>query len=215
VGLLDMHAYLFIGNNKENIDQDIKKHFGDILDKTSTQTMTKIEDVRNLRKLLKLSQSNLVYIRIDDIDSATTEAQNAFLKNLEEPPNNVIFLLTGESETNILPTILSRCQLIKSQNSFMYSEKEISDFFEKGVSEKIISIGKIQKKDEAIKFITEVIFFLHDILRNSKTSKINLLESLKVAEKTLSNLKSNGNVFLQLINFAIRSDQKRFIINKL
>jgi DNA polymerase-3 subunit delta' len=38
---------------------------------------------------------------------------NKLLKLIEEPPANTIFILVAASEENILPTILSRCQLIR------------------------------------------------------------------------------------------------------
>ncbi len=47
-----------------------------------------------------------------DADTLTVEAQNAFLKLLEEPPPHTIFFLLTSSELTLLPTIRSRCQLI-------------------------------------------------------------------------------------------------------
>lgn len=198
-----MHAYLFIGNNKENIDKQISTFFPNILGQISNQTITKIEDVRNLRKHLKLTQSALTYIKIEDIDSSTIEAQNAFLKNLEEPPSNIIFILTAHSETTLLPTILSRCQVIKSTNLFEYPKKELADFFAKEVCERTLYLGKIQKKNDALKFITYVIYYFHDKLKSEDQAKGNYLRFLKAAGVALFNIKSNGNVFLQLLNFSI------------
>jgi hypothetical protein len=42
----------------------------------------------------------------------TVEAQNALLKTLEEPPEEALLLLGAKSESDLLPTILSRCQII-------------------------------------------------------------------------------------------------------
>ena len=49
---------------------------------------------------------------IESADSMGTEAQNALLKNLEEPPLDTIFILTATKAKNMLPTILSRVQTI-------------------------------------------------------------------------------------------------------
>ncbi len=46
-------------------------------------------------------------------DNLTVEAQNALLKTLEEPPGNTIFILISSNIGKILPTIRSRCRLIK------------------------------------------------------------------------------------------------------
>lgn len=48
-----------------------------------------------------------IYI-IPEIDRALTVAQNTLLKIIEEPPKNVIFIMTAESKEKILPTVLSR-----------------------------------------------------------------------------------------------------------
>jgi DNA polymerase-3 subunit delta' len=45
-------------------------------------------------------------------DAANAEAMNAFLKTLEEPPGNTVILLTAERADELLPTIVSRCEII-------------------------------------------------------------------------------------------------------
>ncbi|NIO68668.1 MAG: DNA polymerase III subunit delta, partial [Anaerolineae bacterium] len=43
---------------------------------------------------------------------ATTEAANCLLKTLEEPPAQVILMLTASDIDQLLPTIISRCQVL-------------------------------------------------------------------------------------------------------
>lgn len=50
---------------------------------------------------------------IQDCDMMRLESQNALLKTLEEPPEYINIILITTSSTKILPTILSRCQIIK------------------------------------------------------------------------------------------------------
>lgn len=50
---------------------------------------------------------------IDDADYLNTEGANALLKTLEEPPPNCVMILIGTSTTKQLPTIRSRCRLIR------------------------------------------------------------------------------------------------------
>ncbi len=52
-----------------------------------------------------------VYI-LNNFDEATTQAQNKILKTLEEPPHNVVFILTCVSSSAVLPTISSRVKTI-------------------------------------------------------------------------------------------------------
>jgi DNA polymerase-3 subunit delta' len=52
-----------------------------------------------------------VYI-IHQMEQATTEAANCLLKTLEEPPSQVILMLTASDADQLLPTIISRCQVL-------------------------------------------------------------------------------------------------------
>lgn len=49
-----------------------------------------------------------VYI-LKNVEDMTVSASNAILKLIEEPPNGVVFILTCDSSTSLLPTVVSRC----------------------------------------------------------------------------------------------------------
>ena len=49
---------------------------------------------------------------LDRVDMLGTAAANAFLKTLEEPPANVPTVLLGRMRESVLPTIVSRCQVV-------------------------------------------------------------------------------------------------------
>lgn len=71
-----------------------------------------IDEIRELREKVKYLPSALrkkVYI-IDEVHMLTTEAFNALLKVLEEPPEHVIFIMATTEPNKVLPTIMSRCQ---------------------------------------------------------------------------------------------------------
>ncbi|MFC2159920.1 DNA polymerase III subunit gamma/tau, partial [Actinomycetota bacterium] len=71
-----------------------------------------INEIRELREKVKYLPNNLrkkVYI-IDEVHMLTTEAFNALLKVLEEPPEHVIFIMATTEPNKVLPTIMSRCQ---------------------------------------------------------------------------------------------------------
>ncbi|MEG6617120.1 DNA polymerase III subunit gamma/tau [Peptococcaceae bacterium 1198_IL3148] len=71
-----------------------------------------IEDIRDLREKVKYSPAHgkyRIYI-IDEVHMLTTEAFNALLKTLEEPPGHVIFVLATTEPHKVPVTILSRCQ---------------------------------------------------------------------------------------------------------
>lgn len=50
---------------------------------------------------------------VSEADRMNPDAQNAFLKTLEEPPANSLVLLLAEKAGNFLPTVLSRCRLVR------------------------------------------------------------------------------------------------------
>lgn len=61
--------------------------------------------------VLPLEAEKKIYI-LKNFDLATIQAQNKLLKTLEEPPKSVVFILTTSNESNVLPTIKSRCKKI-------------------------------------------------------------------------------------------------------
>lgn len=72
----------------------------------------KVEDARNILEKIQFVPVNgrfKIYI-IDEVHMLTTEAFNTLLKTLEEPPENVIFILATTEPHKVLDTIISRCQ---------------------------------------------------------------------------------------------------------
>lgn len=95
----------------------------------------KVDEVREIQKRLSLSSERGKYnvAIINDADRLTKAAQNSLLKTLEESPaHSVIILVTGE-RNKLLPTVLSRCQMIKFGN---LTESEIEKVLPAGVEDK-------------------------------------------------------------------------------
>ena len=73
-----------------------------------------VEQVRNLIADVSLSPvraSSKVYI-LDRVDTLRDSSANALLKTIEEPPEGVVFVLMARATDAVLPTIVSRCQLV-------------------------------------------------------------------------------------------------------
>lgn len=75
----------------------------------------KVEQVRELQRSLALHPYEASYriallLRFEEAHPA---AMNALLKTLEEPPERVILLVTAESPESLLPTIVSRCEVLR------------------------------------------------------------------------------------------------------
>ncbi|MCM8763142.1 MAG: DNA polymerase III subunit gamma/tau, partial [Candidatus Omnitrophica bacterium] len=71
-----------------------------------------IDEVRDLREKVKFApvQGRFKIYIIDEVHMLTTEAFNALLKTLEEPPEYVKFIFATTQANKVIPTILSRCQ---------------------------------------------------------------------------------------------------------
>ncbi len=75
----------------------------------------KIDQMRELRHDVSLTAfggTRRVYL-VRNAEAMTEESANCILKTLEEPPPGVTLVLVTESPSQLLPTILSRCQLVR------------------------------------------------------------------------------------------------------
>ena len=70
-----------------------------------------VDDIRDLRESVvyaPVSGRHKVYI-LDEAHMLSTQAWNAFLKTLEEPPPNTVFILATTEAAKVLPTVVDRC----------------------------------------------------------------------------------------------------------
>ncbi len=75
----------------------------------------KIEQFRNLKETLGFGayQSTFRVIHIHNAEQMTPQAANSLLKFLEEPPKGWVLFLTASDPTLLLPTLVSRCQMLR------------------------------------------------------------------------------------------------------
>jgi DNA polymerase-3 subunit gamma/tau len=100
-----------------------------------------IDEIRVLRENVKFAPANnrfKIYI-IDEVHMLTTEAFNALLKTLEEPPAFVKFIFATTQPHKVIPTILSRCQRFDFRR---ISVMEIIGQLEKIVREENLDVDK-------------------------------------------------------------------------
>lgn len=79
------------------------------IDAASNRGIDEIRDLKEKVNYMPNFGRYKVYI-IDEVHMLTTEAFNALLKTLEEPPSHIVFIFATTEPNKILPTILSRCQ---------------------------------------------------------------------------------------------------------
>lgn len=123
---------------KSELEQKTKNPYHSI--SLNKANIIKISSIREIGKFLSLSYSDIKYrcIIISEAHLMNEESQNALLKNLEEPPEGVIFFLLTPYSSLLRETIRSRCWMVNFQP---LSNDEITKILSKyfDVSE---SIGK-------------------------------------------------------------------------
>ncbi|MBI1743676.1 hypothetical protein HYR54_11525 [Candidatus Acetothermia bacterium] len=90
----------------------------DLIWVTKSGKRISIDQIRQLQQQALYAPTEAerkVYV-LEAIEDLSLEAANSLLKILEQPPKYLVFILTARS-ANILPTILSRCQVIRLQSS--------------------------------------------------------------------------------------------------
>lgn len=105
---------------------------------------TSVEDVRDLREKARLApaQARYKFYIIDEVHRLSRSAFDALLKTLEEPPQNVIFILATTEPNRVPPTIVSRCQRFDFRRG---SEEEI-----KGYLRRVCEGEGIEAEDSAL-----------------------------------------------------------------
>lgn len=189
-----MHAFLIVATNSSTTQKEVLN----IAEKNKATVLPfvlqKIEDVRQLKKMVSLLFSKKTAIFLEDFGDATIDAQNAFLKNLEEPQPNLIYILHTSNLSGVLPTIQSRCQIIKTVDIDRQIPQEHKDFLNANLDSKMEYIAKLKDRLEAIKFVEDLIYLDRQMNKFANMqSYINAIKSLKL----------NGNVSLQLLNLVV------------
>jgi len=153
----------------------------------------KIEDARNIKKKLyyKVTTKKLLVFS----GKLTLEAQNSLLKNIEEAAENVYFIFSTSNEDNLLPTIRSRCSVVRLDSKFVL-DKEMSKIISSISNEK----GNWKDIDMLTSFLEEYPFeYLVPTLRIMLLENIkneNALDYFTYCKKALSyvNLAKYNNV---------------------
>ena len=180
-----------------------------------------IEEVKNMQKTLHLKpfQGEKKAVIIPEAQLLTPEAQNALLKVLEEPPASTIFILESDTKEALLPTILSRCQIIHLTSESIIiipSERKniellIDAIMEKQTGKSLKFAEKFAKnKEEAISWIEKLILIVREQalgeIKKGKHPKPVFVSLLTNSEKTRKQLKTtNVNLRLTIENLFLNA----------
>ena len=206
-------------NAKEQIHSDI--YFAKGLGKTEIYKVEEMRKINDDTVIKPNSADHKVYIFLDADKRMPVISQNAFLKTLEEPPKNVIFILTTENSTALLNTILSRATVFnipikdKLNEDILSLAKSIALGIVKPLElDLLFATGKLNKRQEAIDTLSVVSRLFRDGLASSvggkctvdeecgkalakRLTKKRLLQLIELNEKAI--IKINQNVNLNLL----------------
>lgn len=138
----------------------------------------KIDDIRkDIEDQIFLSpyESRYKVFILDGAERMNTNAQNAFLKTLEEPPQQSVIILVTSSEHRMLPTILSRCQII---NFIPLTPDELKEHLKQatdldGDSIEVASRASSGSLGKALRMNKEYLEFRKEIIKSLTTMKKN------------------------------------------
>lgn len=135
------------------------------IDAASNRGIDEIRDLREKIRLAPFSSKKKVYI-IDEVHMLTTEAFNALLKTLEEPPSHAVFILCTTEPQKLPLTIISRCFHIK---------------FTKATEADLISSFQRIIKGEGMKASREVLAIVSGLSDGSFREGSKILEELSTS----------------------------------
>lgn len=215
------HAKLIVGGTsqqrqkavkkivKESLGSNLAEFHPDLIVIKGDQSIG-IDQIRELKSKLALKpyQSLVKIALIVQAEKLTLAAQNSFLKTLEEPPARSLIVLETANPNLLLPTIVSRCQIIKlgslpqiqaRPTQIKSHQQLITKILKSGVGERLkLATTYAQNREQAIEFVQIQLFAWRQlVLKKPSTS---FIKNLKAAQKAQEMLQANTNPLLTITN---------------
>lgn len=159
----------------------------------------KVEDAQNILEKIQYVPVNgkyKIYI-IDEVHMLTNHAFNALLKTLEEPPENVIFILATTEPQKVLETITSRCQRFD---------------FRRITTEDITTYLKNIAKSEKVKIDDDALFTIAKNSAGGMRDSLALLDQVSVIGNSKTITSDDVNKLLGRISFDVLNNLSESII---
>ncbi len=169
-----------------------------------------IESVKSLQRWAQLkpysAPGRLGVIRRAEL--MTPEAQNSLLKLLEEPNESITLVLVADNYRQLLPTVLSRCQLIEDLAALRAEERE-EKFANLKLEEQLLDLEKLINMKDKNEQKQAVGAFLYELLVENRTAllyhedKNKYLKRLEIIMQTKHMVERNVLLRLALENLVI------------
>lgn len=179
-----MIPLILVSQNKTNINKYLQKQFPktQIINLQPEKTEYSINQIRAIITETITLKPNLRVYYFESFDNSSLEAQNAFLKILEEPPSNIQFILSTFNEYKLIPTIRSRSRIVHLVSR---SSSKINDYdlFNKIIKKNIAVLNdkyaSVSNKEQAIEQIDDLISTLRPKTQSDHSATKALNECLK------------------------------------
>lgn len=167
-----------------------------------------IDKIRELEKKLTLKPylGTVKIALVLEAEKLTLPAQNAFLKTLEETPPSSLIILTVPEINSLLPTVVSRCQIIKIKpEKEPKIKEEIFPILPKRVGEALKTAALYgENKNQAQEFCQQLLLLWRGKMLKTPSSKIAqkihfILTTLFLLKKNVNPSLATGNLLLKLI----------------
>ncbi|MBU1120090.1 hypothetical protein KKA50_02765 [Patescibacteria group bacterium] len=215
-------TYLFISKNTKQQTDYLTQFVSTLLEKDITsiqetpdihildrreENSIGIEDVKDFVKemIFKPFGNSKQIAIIYQAEKLTPQAQNSFLKTLEESGDDTIYILCVDNEKNVLPTIYSRSKPVYIKQGVLEEVTKIKpSILDQDLVEQFGYVDSISKdKVECLKLLTDIEEYFRVELENEiKNDNINsskaISDQLKYIQETRNKINSNCNKKLVL-----------------
>lgn len=181
------------------------------IDTIETEKSIGIGDIRLLQKriFLKPLESEQKAVILEAFFGMTIDSQNAFLKVLEEPPDNTIIIVLSNSTDFLLETILSRCSVLNLEKNNELETKNLEEFLkvinqiQKGQGILKFAQDNGKSREDALKFLENLIFAAHQ--NHNENTNLKLIKKFQSTHTIIKTTNVNPrfaleNLFLNLNN---------------
>lgn len=176
-----MISLLIISQNQSQSDQ----YLSSLIDKDDnifeTKPANKEYSIKDIREIIHetsiYNKRKRIYL-LKNFHNSSVEAQNAFLKLLEEPPSNVQFILTTDNEYKLLSTIRSRVKTIKLANK----QNSVTNNIDPTQLEKSLFHNKFKFLLHENLDLDKLIYFFYYRLRNNDKKAAPILKQLLITK---------------------------------
>ncbi len=187
-----MIPIILLSDNKEEVAKFVEKKRRElqaIVIKIKPKSLTNeysIKEIKEINREAHIFHKEVRIYLLEDFHFSSLPAQNAFLKLLEEPPDNTQFILTTINVYSLLPTIISRAKVIKlGKNREIKAKKTFfAACFEEIINQKTrkipFSLFTVNGKESAEKVLEDIIIFFRKRLASDEKSPLILKETIRL-----------------------------------